>query len=214
MSTNHCGEEIIEAVFKALASAIPDLVTVGFSRRLRFALTGKDPRTGRKFIWHFFLARGGGGASHGSDGWSYIGEINIAGGIRSPSIEVTEERFPFFIEYDELRPDSGGNGTWRGGLGAVCSMIYEGDEGALLNTAGDGTVNPPFGLFGGRPGKPHLYKIISDGKERVLASKEVSVPVKPGDQILCLSAGGGGYGDPSERPRQKRERDRKNGYCS
>ena len=111
MSTNHCAEEVVEAVFKALAPAIPSAVSAGFSRRLRYAITGSDPRTGRRFIWHFFLARGGGGASDGFDGWSNIGEINVAGGIRSPSIEVTEERFPFFIERHELRPDSGGAGA-------------------------------------------------------------------------------------------------------
>ena len=62
MSTNHCAEEVVEAVFKALAPAIPGAVSAGFSRRLRYAITGSDPRTGRRFIWHFFLARGGGGA--------------------------------------------------------------------------------------------------------------------------------------------------------
>lgn len=60
MSTNHCGEEIIEAIFKALAPAVPQVVSAGFSRRLRFAMSGRDPRTGRQFIWHFFHARGGG----------------------------------------------------------------------------------------------------------------------------------------------------------
>src|SRR5262249_10064184 len=67
MSTNHCGEEIIEAIFKALAPAVPQVVRDGFSRRLRFAMNGRDPRTGRQFIWLFFHARGGGGASHGCD---------------------------------------------------------------------------------------------------------------------------------------------------
>jgi 5-oxoprolinase (ATP-hydrolysing) len=214
MSTNHCGEEIIEAIFKAIAPAVPESVSAGFSRRLRFALTGTDPRTKRRFIWHFFFARGGGGASYGCDGWSYVGEINVAGGIRSPSIEVTEERFPFFIEYEELRPDSGGDGTWRGGLGATFAMVYEGATGARLNTAGDGTVNPPYGLFGGQPGQPHTYKIISGGVERVLHSKETGVEVHPGDRIVCLSAGGGGYGDPTERPQTRRDWDRLNGYCT
>jgi N-methylhydantoinase B len=214
MSTNHCGGEITEAVFKALAQAVPQAVSAGFSRRLRFALTGTDPRTERRFIWHFFFARGGGGASQGCDGWPYIGEINVVGGIRSPSIEVTEERFPFFIEHEELRSDSGGDGCWRGGLGTSFAMIYEGAEGALLNTAGDGTVNPPYGLFGGQPGKPHIYKLISEQGERVLRSKETGVQIKPGDRIVCLSAGGGGYGEPADRPPAKREWDRKNDYCT
>ena len=198
MSTNHCAEEVVEAVFKALAPAIPGAVSSGFSRRLRYAITGFDPRTGRRFIWHFFLARGGGGASDGYDGWSNVGEINVAGGIRSPSTEVTEERFPFFIERHELRPDSGGVGAWRGGLGSVCDLVYEGEGPALLNTAGDGVVVPPFGLFGATDGLPHHYKIVSGGAERVLGSKEVGVVVNPGDHIVCFSSGGGGYGQPGK----------------
>ena len=214
MSTNHCAEEVVEAVFKALATAIPGAVSAGFSRRLRYAITGFDPRTGRQFIWHFFLARGGGGASEGHDGWSNVGEINVAGGIRSPSIEVTEERFPFFIERHELRPDSGGVGAWRGGLGAVCDLVYEGKGPARLNTAGDGVVVPPFGLFGADDGLPHHYTIVSDGAERVLGSKEVGVVVNPGDHIICLSSGGGGYGQPGDRDDDAAMWDLKNGYVS
>ena len=214
MSTNHCAEEVVEAVFKALAPAIPAAVSAGFSRRLRYAITGHDPRTGRQFIWHFFLARGGGGASEGVDGWSNVGEINVAGGIRSPSIEVTEERFPFFIERHELRPDSGGVGAWRGGLGAVCDLVYEGEGPALLNTAGDGIVVPPFGLFGAADGLPHHYKIVNNGAERVLGSKEVGVVVNPGDHIICLSSGGGGYGLAEERDADAAAWDLKNGYVT
>ena len=214
MSTNHCAEEVVEAVFKALSTAIPGAVSAGFSRRLRYAITGHDPRTGRQFIWHFFLARGGGGASEGVDGWSNVGEINVAGGIRSPSIEVTEERFPFFVERHELRPDSGGVGAWRGGLGAVCDLVYEGEGPALLNTAGDGIVVPPFGLFGADDGLPHHYKIVSNGSERVLGSKEVGVVVNPGDHIVCLSSGGGGYGQPEDRDRDAAAWDMKNGYVT
>ena len=212
MSTNHCAEEIVEAVFKALAQAVPKEVNAGFSRRLRYAITGQDPRTGRQFIWHFFLARGGGGATYGYDGWPNVGEINVAGGIRSPSIEVTEERFPFFIRRHELRPNSGGQGQWRGGLGGICDLVYEGEGTARLNTAGDGIVVPPFGLFEGQDGLPHDYKILSNGSERSLGSKETEVNVNPGDHVYCLSSGGGGYGNPSDRSQAADEWDRKNGY--
>ncbi len=211
MSTNHCGEEIVEAVFKALAPVAPDAVNAGFSRRLRFAITGRNPRTGNRFIWHFFFGRGGGGASQGYDGWSCVGEVNVAGAIRSPSVEITEERFPFKIVRNDLRPGSGGDGTWRGGLGAVFEMVYEGDEPAKLNMAGDGVVNPPFGLFGGAPGLPHRYKVVSNGKERMLKSKETEVPILPGDRIIALSAGGGGYGPPGSRDPDNRTRDRESG---
>ncbi len=211
MSTNHCGEEIVEAVFKALAPVAPDAVNAGFSRRLRFAITGRNPHTGNRFIWHFFFGRGGGGASRGYDGWSCVGEVNVAGAIRSPSVEITEERFPFKIVRNDLRPGSGGDGTWRGGLGAVFEMVYEGDEPAKLNMAGDGVINPPFGLFGGEPGLPHRYKVVSNGKERMLKSKETEVPILPGDHIVALSAGGGGYGPPDSREASSRAHDQESG---
>jgi 5-oxoprolinase (ATP-hydrolysing) len=212
MSTNHCAEEIVEAIFKALSQAVPKEVNAGFSRRLRYAITGKDPRTGRQFIWHFFLARGGGGATYGYDGWPGVGEINVAGGIRSPSIEVTEERFPFFIRRHEIRPNSGGQGEWRGGVGGICDLVYEGEGPALLNTAGDGIVVPPFGLFDGQNGLPHDYKIISNGVDRPLGSKETEVVVNPGDHVYCLSSGGGGYGNPSDRSKEADAWDKLNGY--
>ena len=212
MSTNHCAEEIVEAIFKALAQAVPEAVNAGFSRRLRYAITGADPRTGESFLWHFFMARGGGGAALGHDGWSCVGEVNVAGGIRANSVEVTEERFPLFVVNHELRPGSAGNGQWRGGLGAVCEIIYEGKGEALLNTAGDGAIVPPFGVLGGEPGLPHRYSIVSGGAETVLRTKQTGVVVKPGDRIVALSSGGGGYGDPSRRSSDATEWDSRNGY--
>ena len=212
MSTNHCAEEIVEAIFKALAQAVPEAVNAGFSRRLRYAITGTDPRTGESFLWHFFMARGGGGASLGHDGWSCVGEVNVAGGIRANSVEVTEERFPLFVVNHELRPGSAGSGRWRGGLGAVCEIIYEGEGDALLNTAGDGAIVPPFGALGGEPGLPHRYSIVSNGVETVLPTKQTGVVVSPGDRIVALSSGGGGYGDPALRSRESSEWDRRNGY--
>ena len=214
MSTNHCAEEVVESIFRAMAIAVPGVVNAGFSRRLRYAITSTDPRTGRKFIWPFFLARGGGGASEGRDGWSNVGEVTAVGGILSPSVEITEERFPLFVRRNEMRPDSAGDGRWRGGVGGVCEIVYEGDRVALLNTAGDGTVNPPFGLFGGKPGMPHIYSIVSDGVEQILPSKKVGVRVKPGDVIVCKSSGGGGFGDPNERTSEEREWDRRNEYVT
>jgi N-methylhydantoinase B len=74
--------------------------------------------------------------------------------------------------------------------------------------AGDGVINPPFGLFGGEPGLPHRYMVVSDGRERMLKSKETEVSILPGDRIVALSAGGGGYGSPRSRDASSRSRDR------
>lgn len=66
--------------------------------------------------------------------------------------------------------------------------------------------------IGVQPGLAHHRKIVSNGIERVLGSKEVGVVVKPGDSIYCLSAGGGGYGDPQARAKPTGDWDVKNGY--
>jgi N-methylhydantoinase B len=55
---------------------------------------------------------------------------------------------------------------------------------------------------------------VSNGTTRVLGSKEVGVVVNPGDHIVCLSSGGGGYGDPEARGEAAKEWDIKNGYVS
>ena len=90
-------------------------------------------------------------------------------------------------------------------------MVYEGDEPAKLNMAGDGIINAPFGLFGGEPGLPHTYKVISNGRERILKSKETEVPILPGDRVVALSAGGGGDGAVEDRSVVMRDWDVRNG---
>src|SRR5512145_3200930 len=73
LCTNHCAQEIGEAVIKALAGACPDRAMAGWGRRFRIAIQGHDPRNGRPFIWHMFHARPGGGASSAGDGWASAG---------------------------------------------------------------------------------------------------------------------------------------------
>src|SRR6202022_4330220 len=62
LCTNHCSQEIIEAIIKALAPACPDRAMAGWGRRFRIAIQGRDPRTQKGFIWHMFQAPPGGGA--------------------------------------------------------------------------------------------------------------------------------------------------------
>ena len=76
---------------------------------------------------------------------------------------------------------------------------YEGEGPTLLNTAGTDFAMPPFGLCGATDGLPHHYKIVNNETERILGSKEVGVVVNPGDHIICLSSGGGGYGSAADR---------------
>jgi N-methylhydantoinase B len=217
LATNHCGQEIIEAIVRALAPACPDAAMAGWGRRFRIAIQGRDPRAalpgGKPFIWHFFQARPGGGASPAGDGWPGAGEWQAAGGIKFGSLEVTEVRFPLFFRRHEFRADSGGAGQYRGGPGGVVEMVVETAQPALANTAGDGVRHGACGILGGRDGKPHRYTLYSAGETpRPIRTKETGLVIRPGDVLVLESGGGGGWGDPAERRAEAISGDIDNGF--
>ena len=212
--TTFTGAVIIEAVLRALEKAAPEGSLAGFARRFRFVIAGKD-RDGDNYIWHYFSNRGGAGGNLREDGWTNLGCIHNPGGSLSPSVERTEAGFPFMVESYEIRPDSGGAGRRRGGLGGVYKLRYEGTEDALLNAAGEGLIVPPYGVDGAEPGAMHDYRIVrKDGTQVALGTRDTSVRIAPGDVLICQSAGGGGYGLPRERERESIERDIEYGYVT
>ena len=216
LATNHCGQEIIEAIIKALAPACPERAIAGWGRRFRIAIQGKDPRHSNKpFIWHFFQARPGGGASSVGDGWPGGGEWQAAGGIKFGSLEVTEVRFPLFFKTHEFRPDSGGAGEYRGGSGGIVEMVVETEEPAIGNTAGDGVKYGACGILGGNDGLPHRYTLYSGNQPpRPIKTKETGLVIRPGDSLVMESGGGGGWGDPSHRDPMAIKDDIANGFVS
>jgi N-methylhydantoinase B len=208
LCTSHPSNEIVEAIIKALSASCPERAMGGWGRRFRIAIQGEDPRTGRNFIWHMFQARPGGGASSGGDGWSSIGEWHTVGGLKFGSIEVAEARFPLHFRHHEFRPGSAGDGQFRGGLGVSLDMVLETEKPAKGNTAGEGVRYGPCGMLGGEDGKPHLYRLLSEGREpRLLKTKEVGIELRPGDCLEIRSSGGGGWGPPAKRSAEARRRD-------
>jgi N-methylhydantoinase B len=215
LCTNHCGQEIIEAIIRALAPACPERAMAGWGRRFRLALQGVDPRNGRPFIWHLFQARPGGGGSAAGDGWPGAGEWQAAGGIKFGSLEVQEVRFPLHFRRHEFRADSGGDGRYRGGPGGELELVIETSAPALGNTAGDGVKHGACGMAGGEDGKPHRYWLQSAGRpDRTLKSKETGIVLRGGDVLHVYSGGGGGWGAASLRTAQERARDRALGFVS
>ncbi|MCX7375733.1 MAG: hydantoinase B/oxoprolinase family protein [Alphaproteobacteria bacterium] len=215
LCTNHCGQEIMEAIIKALAPACPERAMAGWGRRFRIAIQGVDPRTERPFIWHLFQSRPGGGGSSEGDGWAGAGEWQAAGGIKFGSIEVHEVRFPLFFKRHEFRPDSGGDGKYRGGPGGELELAIETAVPAVGNTAGDGIKYGATGMVGGQDGWPHRYWLTSDGlADRALKTKEVGIVIRPGDVLHAYSGGGGGWGRPEERSAEARVADVRSGFVT
>lgn len=204
---------VIEALLDALQNADPSRAVGGFARRFRFALAGRD-RQGSAFIWHYFLNKGGAGASDGRDGWVNLGGLHNPGGTPSPSVERTEAAYPLFVESYALETDTGGPGAARGGLGGRLTLRYEGAAPAVINASGEGVAVPPFGAQGGFPGPGHAYTVDGESGQRPIGVHDSGVPIAPGERVTCVSAGGGGYGDPRLRSPEAVLRDVEFGYVS
>ncbi|MWD25965.1 hydantoinase B/oxoprolinase family protein [Aquicoccus sp. SCR17] len=209
MSTTHPANEIVEAIVRALQAACPERCSGGWSRRFRMSITGRNPRNGRNFVWHLFHARPGGGASSAGDGWSGAGEWHSVGGIKFGSVEVTEARFPLFFATHEFRPGSGGDGTYRGGLGTSLDLRVE--VPAFAHTAGEGIRHGAAGIAGGRDGAPHDYRMVTAEGETALRTKQFGIEIAPDTLFRIRSGGGGGWGDPAARAPEARSRDEKLG---
>jgi len=204
---------ILEAMYMALSKALPTKAPAAWNRWCGPAISGVDPRKGEFYVGYAFCGMGGGGAMPFMDGQSYIGDGIDLGGLTAPNIETNEIDMPHISLCHEFDMDSGGAGKYRGGLGVKYSIRFYDDE-PFLAIFGDGAVNPPFGLFGGKPGSVNRL-IINEGtsKEDLLPSKGMR-QLKKGDVYTVYSSGGGGWGNPLERGAEFVLNDVVNGYIS
>jgi len=193
-----------DAIFRALAKAVPERVCAGWNRMLGMTVAGMDPRRRRRYVDILFLAlKGGSGAVRGADGYDHIGLINTAGGLLSQDYEMLEIQTPHRLLRHEYLPDSAGAGRWRGGLGVVTEFVVEGDDVTGV-TFGDGVEEEAraFGLFGGRSGGANRLELATpDGRTLVPRAKDV-VAIPRGTIFRQWAGGGGGYGEPRERLRE------------
>jgi N-methylhydantoinase B/oxoprolinase/acetone carboxylase alpha subunit len=160
--------------------------------------------------WRIFYEThpGGEGASGHRDGGSAT-RVHMSNVMNTP-VEVIEGEYPIAVEEHALRPGSGGDGRHRGGLGIRRAYRLLAD-GVTLTTMLDRCIVPPWGAFGGREGLPFRVTVNPGPGERVVGGKE-TLTLARGDLVLLETCGGGGYGPPSERPPELRERDRGEGY--
>jgi N-methylhydantoinase B len=187
------GNQIANAVMKALGQAVPSQIAAGIGNLKVLAFSGiKD-----ESHWvHMEIIEGSYGGRDGLDGMDAVDTLYA--NTRNNPIEDIETHLPLRVRRYELREDMCGAGKWRGGFGSVREFEYLSDGGASVE--GDGHGRRPWGFQGGAPG--HTAALILEragGASENLPSNVPHMSVRAGDRFICLGPAGGGFGNPLER---------------
>ena len=204
---NTC-QRIVDVVIGALKDALPDAaVGAANGANTTAVFAGRDPATGRDYLYLETLGGGFGGRSDrdGKDGV----QVHITNTSNLP-VEAIEMEYPLRVVSYGLIEESGGAGRYRGGLGLRRVIAPVGHD-CVFNGAGERFRNAPWGVFGGGPGAPGRFVHVTDGGERILDIKPSGIAVKAGERIVVETPGAGGYGPPSERDPAALEEDRRSG---
>lgn len=187
---------IADTIFGALVQAIPTRVRAASASMMGISLSGQRP-DGSGYYVYMELACGGMGARPSKDGIDYI-EGDMANTMNTP-VEAVETEYPLRIHYAKLRDDSGGPGRYRGGLGMEKEFeVLEGE--CEVTHRGDRHFTQPWGLFGGRPGASWSTTVHRMDGSSFKVPARMRFLLRPGDRMRVLTGGGGGYGDPLQRP--------------
>jgi N-methylhydantoinase B len=163
------------------------------------SLVGTDPRHGNApFVDMMILGNSGGAAHARGDGWLTNGETSDGGSMMRDSTEVLELLRPIRVWTDTIVPDTGGDGRFRGSPSLYVEYGPVDTE-LGVHYAADGTVNPALGARGGEPGALLRPFMRTAEGEVVELEPWGQVILKPGETIISVSSGGGGYGPAIER---------------
>ena len=180
------GHFLPHAVLGALAAIIPDrVIAEGAGNIWLTTVRG----TGRNRFITVFFAAGGTGARPTKDGLSCH---SFPSGIATTPVEVIESTSPLVIRRKELRPDSGGPGRFRGGLGQTIEVEVPTGEPFIASSLSDRMKFAAQGYLGGKPG-------AKGGFETSLGTRpnpKLSLSLPAGTGFTLELPGGGGFHDP------------------
>jgi N-methylhydantoinase B len=161
---------------------------------------------GEPFVINAFYA-GGAGGRPGKNGLDCTA---FPSGVRSTPVEITENSAPLIVWRKEYRPDSGGRGEFRGGVGQIIEFAHAQDEAFAVSKMFDRIDHPPRGRQGGESGAPaRVY--VSDGTPLRGMGREF---IPEGKSMVLETAGGGGRGNADDRDATAVDADRLNGLIS
>ena len=188
---------VVDTTLGAFAQALPGRIPAANNGHpLMGHFGGFVEGTGRPFIVSE-VGTGGMGARPTKDGIDCI-FTDTSNAMNIP-VEVIESTTPLRIHYYRIRRDSGGAGRWRGGCGfekeyeCLCDNV-------TLSHRGERHFVQPWGLAGGRAAASSRTVVVrADGRREVVRSK-ATILLNRHDRVIMWTSGGGGYGDPLERP--------------
>lgn len=189
---------VYETVNGALAAALPEVMPAcNGGVLIPVVLAEHDDATGGRNVIVVEPMVGGMGARHGHDGVD--GRDSSIANLGNNPIESVEASAAAVVRAYALRPDSGGPGRWRGGVGLALTFEVLKDGGLVLGRGMERFRFAPWGMAGGQPGRK-ARTILNQGRkdERELGRIDV-VEVRAGDTVTVLTPGGGGYGNPFDR---------------
>ena len=203
---------VIDVVFQAMAKIAPERsngCAYGTINALSLAGHRKD---GRRWVMFSFFGGGHGGHPEG-DGLNH-GNAPISTAT-IPPLEILEAAYPIRFTQWALRPDSGGPGKHRGGLGAVYEIELLEEE-ADVFLFGERGRYAPAGVAEGQEALPNRFFYEQDDgfHEPPMVSKMTGIHIRKGQRLRLETPGGGGYGNPESRSQMSIKKDRELGYIT
>jgi N-methylhydantoinase B len=211
VSSRHVlGQMLPDMVFGCLRQAIPERVPAeGTACIWNITVRGEwQKQAGPNHGYALAITTNGGtGGRPGQDGLSATA---FPSGVHGTPVEIAEIQSPLMFWRKEFRPDSGGDGASRGGLGQIMEIVNTDDAPFELLAAFDRIQYPPRGQQGGADGAPGYVGL---GSGQVLRGKGLQV-IPPGEKLVVLTPGGAGLGDPAARDPARVAADRDNGLVT
>jgi N-methylhydantoinase B len=177
-------QRIADVLLGALAQFAPDRVPAASQGTMNNVLIGNDT-----FAYYETVA-GGQGARPARNGQSGI-QTGMTNTKNTPITSLVAH-YPFEITRYRLRTNSGGKGEFEGGDGIERGIRFL--EPSTLSLMGERRVTRPWGLAGGGEGSPGEDWLITSSGERVRLDAKCTLEVEPGDELVVLTPGGGGWG--------------------
>ena len=208
---------LIDVVFKGFEHISPERVNGCAYGTINALSIAGHRKNGSRWVMFSFFGGGHGGHPEG-DGLNH-GNAPISTATMPP-LEILEAAYPVAFTQWALRPNSGGNGKHRGGLGAIYEIELL-EESATAFLFGERGKFPPLGVVGGEAGALNSFSYDCDDLDAIdgkktpeLVSKITGIKLKKGQRVRLETPGGGGYGKVNERPKSFHENDVAQGYVT